>query len=116
MMILKITKSLKKIICLFELMVKRKVYITSIIIFLQIADLGKGKAQTPYPRAGGHYTFIKCPVIYICRAFLIRTVPRRERRKMINTEPIEKILKVALASGRLKDDRPLSIIIIAHPA
>lgn len=34
---------------------------------------------------------------------------------MIKTEPIEKIVKVALASGRLKDEKPLSIIVIAPP-
>lgn len=34
---------------------------------------------------------------------------------MINAEPIEKILKATLASGRLKDEKPLSVIMIANP-
>jgi hypothetical protein len=33
---------------------------------------------------------------------------------MINTEPIEKIIKCALASGRVKDERPLSLIVVAN--
>jgi hypothetical protein len=34
---------------------------------------------------------------------------------MIKAQPIEKILQATLASGKLKDERPLSVIIIANP-
>lgn len=39
--------------------------------------------------------------------------PRKLGGFMINVEPIEKILKYVLASGRVKDEKPLSLIIIA---
>jgi hypothetical protein len=32
---------------------------------------------------------------------------------MIKVEPVEKILRIVLASGKLKDEKPLSLLLIA---